>query len=49
MEDNHVTKEYLDAALESLKQELMEFTRGLQTEMLRGFEGYALGRRDPAS
>ncbi|HYM10787.1 MAG TPA: hypothetical protein VEU62_08640 [Bryobacterales bacterium] len=51
MADNYVTKEYLDQSLEGLEEridakmetlgnKLMEFARDLQSELLRGFEGF---------
>ena len=36
-------EERIDAKLKSFTQDLMEFSRGLQTELLRGFETYARG------
>jgi hypothetical protein len=38
--DDYVTKQYLDQSLETLKNELKEFARDLQSELLRGFEGF---------
>ncbi|MBI1895440.1 MAG: hypothetical protein HYZ57_14500 [Acidobacteria bacterium] len=39
-----VTQQQLQEALENLRNELMEFMRGIETNMLRAFHGYAAGQ-----